>query len=364
MENLSLFKNSRSGVWFIQYRTPDGIRKQRSTRCTHKSDAMKVLSDFKKFLEEDTRSKRQMVLSSFSKDFIEYAKVNYSIHTTYMYEKTLDHFKRICGDLPLTKFSAKHYDLFKVTRLKDHVQGKIRKDAPKRSLSPITVNIELRALRSAFNTALRWQLLTKSPFQGMGQIPIPKKTPAFLTAEDVNALIKATTRQWLQDIIIFAVNTGMRRGELLSLRWCDINTEKRIAKISNREDFTSKSGEERVVVLNDAALAVVKRCQRSDKHEYLFSREEGVRVLPDWLTAAFKDAARKAGLPEGIHLHSTRHSFASLLVGSGTSLFTVSKLLGHSDTKTSEIYSHLLPQHLHSEVDKINIDKVNSSTQN
>jgi integrase len=355
MENLSLFKNARSGVWFIQYRDADGIRKQRSTRCTHKAEAVKVLAEFKSFLGDGSKTK-SLGLLEFNGKFLEYAETNFAPHTTYLYKRTLTHFVRICGDLLLGKLGPIHYDTYKVTRLKEIVQGKIPKKAKvKRSMSPITVNIELRCLRAAMNTAVRWRLINANPFAGLGMIPIPKKTPAFMTTEDVQTLLNAITRPWLRDIVIFAVNTGMRRGELLSLRWCDIDVENRIAKITNRDDFTTKSGEERVVVLNDAALAVVKRCQHSPNHNYLFSREEGMRVLPDWLTAAFKNAVRKAGLSEGIHLHSTRHSFASLLVGSGTSLFTVSKLLGHSNSKTSEIYSHLLPQHLHSEVEKIQV---------
>lgn len=357
MEHISLFKVGRKGFWYIQYHTDDGTRKQKSTGCKNKAEAIKVLADFKKFLAEDKKTRSHLSLSSFVQDFQTYAKTNYSSHTAYLYEKMFAHFLRICGDLPLTKYSPKHYDLYKVTRLKEYVQGKIPKKAKvKRAMSPITVNIELRNLRAAFNTAQRWQLIEKNPFNGMAQIPIPKMTPAFLTAKDVQKLLKVIKRPWLKDVIIFAVNTGMRRGELLSLRWQDVDIDLRIAKISNREDFKTKSGEERVVVLNDAALAVVGRCERSEKHEYLFSREDGERLLPDWLTATFKYAVRKAGLPEGIHLHSTRHSFASLLVGSGTSLFTVSKLLGHSSTKTSKIYSHLLPQHLHNEVDKIKLE--------
>jgi integrase len=354
MAQSAIYLFIKKGHYYISYFDESGHRRQKSTHCKSKSDAVKVLSEFKKFLAEVNSSKR-ISLAAFTKEFLVFAKTNYAHHTVYLYEKMLGHFLRICGDLPLTKYTPKHYDLYKVTRLKEFVQGKIPKKALKRAMNPITVNIELRSLRAVFNTALRWEYIEKNPFDGLAQIPIPKRTPAFLTADDVESMLKVITRPWLKDVLIFAVNTGMRRGELLSLRWQDVDANLRVARIVNRDDFTTKSGEERVVALNDAALAVVQRCAKSDKHEYLFSREDGMRLLPDWLTAAFKNAARKAGLSEGIHLHSTRHSFASLLVGSGTSLFTVSKLLGHSNAKTSEIYSHLLPQHLHNEVDKLNV---------
>jgi integrase len=343
------------GRYYLSYTDDNGRRRQKSTSCKTKSEALKVLGDFKRFIRESKKSSLTP-FSVFKEEFLDYAETNYSRHTKYLYEKAMAHFIRINGDLALEKINARHYDNYKVTRLREPVQGKISKKVKiKRTMNPITVNIELRSLRAAMSTAVRWQFIEKNPFERLGLISITRSTPAFLTTENVHTLLNATERPWLRDMIIFAINTGLRRGELVSLRWSDIDTEHRIARIINRVDFTTKSGEERIIVLNDAAIAVINRCVHSKKHEYLFSREEGMRVMGDWLTAAFKSAARKAGLPEGIHLHSTRHSFASLLVGSGTSIYTVSKLLGHSSAKTSEIYSHLLPQHLHNEVAKISI---------
>ena len=354
MEHLSLFKHGRSSIWFIQYRNADGIRKQKSTHCMHKADAVKVLADFGKFLA-DGHKRKKVVLSAFAAEFLRFARTNYASHTVYLYEKELEHFIRICGDLPLDKITAKHFDLYKVARLHECVQARLGVDELRRSVSPITVNIELRTLRAALNTAVRWHLIEKNPFEKLALISIPKRTPAFLTKEEAVRLLAAIRDDWLKNFVIFAINTGMRRGEILSLRWSDVDTVARVARITNTEDFTTKSGEQRAVALNDAAVMVVNRCVRSSDHTFIFTDDQGRKILKDRVTHAFKLAIRAAGLPEGLHLHSTRHSFASILVAGGTSLFTVSKLLGHSNAKTSEIYSHLLPQHLQSEVDKINI---------
>jgi integrase len=349
---ISLFK--RNGIYTIVYVDENGRRRQKSTGCKHKPDAVKVLTDFSKFLTEGNVSKRTP-LSTFTKDFLIYARTNYATHTAYLYEKTLGHFKRICGDIALTKITPKHFDTYKVSRLNECVQARLGVDELERKLSPITINIELRTLRAALSTAERWQLISKNPFEGLSQISIAKRTPAFLTVAQAETLLSCVDEQWLKDFIIFAINTGMRRGEILSLRWADIDTIARVARITNRQDFKTKSGEQRNVSLNDAALMVVNRRLSQTQHEYVFTDDEGRKILKDRITHSFKAAVRKAGLPDGVHLHSTRHSFASFLVAGGTSLFTVSKLLGHSSAKTSEIYSHLLPQHMQTEVDKINI---------
>jgi integrase len=186
-------------------------------------------------------------------------------------------------------------------------------------------------------------------------ISIPRRTPAYLTAQDAETLISAITKPWLREFVIVALNTGMRRGELLSLRWIDVDVVARMARITNRVDFTTKSGEERNISLNESAINAIQRCKVSTRHEYIFSDEHGVRLTADRVTHAVKKSIRAANLPEGLHLHSFRHSFASALCGLGTSLKLVGSILGHSNTKTTEIYSHLLPHQRQTEVEKITI---------
>jgi integrase len=358
---ISLFK--KYGVWYIQYTDAIGKRRQKSTSCKYKPDAIKVLSDFSKFLVEGNKNKPTS-LSSFTKDFLKFAESNKCHGTADIYGRALRCFIRIVGDMDINSITPKQWDDFKTFRMNERKQLRKNFDTPEDAaaareqlpfVSATSVNVALRHIKAAMSTAARWQLIVKNPFERLPLVTIPKRTPAFLTIQDAERLLSGITEPWLKDFIIFAINTGMRRGEILSLRWSDIDTVTRVARITNRQDFTTKNGEERAVSLNDAALMVIKRLKVSKHHEYIFSCEHGRRLNPDRVTTAFKAAIRAAGLPEGLHLHSTRHSFASLLVGGGTSLFTVSKLLGHSNSKTSEIYSHLLPSHMQHEVDKINI---------
>ena len=354
MHETGIYLFKKKGYYYISFTDENGHRRQKSTRCKFKSDAVKVLSNFSAFIA-DGRKDKPVAISAFIKDFILFAKTNFASHTVYLYEKTLENFVRICGDIAMGKITPKHFDTYKVTRLNEGVQARLGRNELERKLSPITVNIELRTLRAALNTAVRWQTIPKNPFEKLSLISIPRRTPAYLTAQDADTLLSVITKPWLRDFVIVALNTGMRRGELLSLRWVDVDVVARVARITNRADFTSKSGEERNIYLNEAALMAVNRCKVSPLHEYIFSDELGIRLTPDRVTKAFKKAVRASGLPEGIHVHSCRHSFASILISGGTSLFVVSQLLGHSNAKISEIYSHLLPHHKQDEVDKINI---------
>jgi integrase len=364
MDHLSLFKPNHTPYWYIQYQTAEGIRKQKSTRCTQRADAVKVFSDFKRFLDDSSKPKR-IAFSAYIKDFLAYAMGNFSATTVSVYELAFKHFLRIHGDLELHGITPRHWDLFKTIRLKEKkplrrifasVSEKKNAIEKQRPLSPVTVNIELKSLRAALATAVRWQLITKNPFERLPLVTIPRRTPSFLTVEQSITLLDTIPDGCFKDFVIFALNTGMRRGEILSLRFSNIDEDRRVARIINSDDFTTKTKEERVVALNDAALLAVKRRKAVTKEEYIFMRKGKYRLTPDYATKSFKKAIISAGLERALHLHSTRHSFASILVGKGTPLYSVSKLLGHSSTKTSEIYSHLLPQHLHDEVDKINLE--------
>jgi integrase len=370
-KNKGIYLFLKRGYWCIQYTASDGIIKQKSTGCKRKGDALKVLSQFDSTRPVEPKPNRIM-FSSFTKEFLVYAKGNYSAGTTRIYSLSFQHFLRIIGDCDINKITPKHWDLFKTVRLGEKYVHRGTINDPKKpkvvngeekTISPVTVNLSLRSLKAALNTAVRWRLIPSNPFEKLSPATVPKRTPPFLSLDDAEKLLDAIPEKWFKDFVIFALNTGMRRAEILSLRWCDINHTARIAKITNQEDFTTKSGEERVISLNDAALMVLNRRPKSKFNEYIFNKASGRRMEPGVATHKFKQAVRKAGLPESLHLHSTRHSFASLLVGSGTSIFTVSKLLGHSTTKTSEIYAHLLPQHLHREVDKISIG-LQPNTQN
>jgi len=90
----------------------------------------------------------------------------------------------------------------------------------------------------------------------------------------------------------------------------------------------------------------------------------GEKLRQEYLSKAFKQSAKKAGLKEGLHFHTLRHSFATWLVQAGVSLYEVQKLLGHSNITTTQVHSHLAACELHGAVNKINLDTVPGGVRN
>ncbi|WP_263809896.1 tyrosine-type recombinase/integrase [Salinibacter pepae] len=151
--------------------------------------------------------------------------------------------------------------------------------------------------------------------------------------------------QWLKDTIVIAMYTGLRRGELASMIWADVDLESGVLSVRNREDFRTKTGDERSVPLRGRALdrlnKIKKRREGVEQDEAVIIDQRGEPIKPDRMTRRFKDFALKAGLDKRISFHTLRHSCVSLLSRKGVSTRIIQEIMGHSSITTTERYSHI-----------------------
>jgi integrase len=220
-----------------------------------------------------------------------------------------------------------------------------------------------RHLQAFVNWLLDEGIIEQDPMRSVDKPEKQEKQPSFLSPSELEKLIgeieehaetvtnihgEPSDVQWLKDIIQFAVCTGLRRGELVSLQWRDINLEEQFVTVRNRDDFTTKSGDERRVPLRSDALEVARR--RDEEHDGdsgdpVFADRSGRPIKADRITKRFKTFVRKAGLDEqeDLHFHSLRHTCGAWLASSGVPLRVIQAILGHSSIDVTEIYSHLQP---------------------
>lgn len=166
-------------------------------------------------------------------------------------------------------------------------------------------------------------------------------------------------------MVTFDLLSGLRRGELLGLRWSDIDFENETISIVQTSAYVKGKGvfvdtpknktSRRPLKLSRSAFILLleyKEWQDSqrdlcgdqwkDTDELVFTGNDGGRIHPDALTKWFTAFVQRSGLPK-VHIHSLRHTYASLMIASGTPLVIVSKRLGHAQVSTtSNIYSHLI----------------------
>lgn len=230
-------------------------------------------------------------------------------------------------------------------------------------VSNATQRKRYRHLQAFFNWHDDKGTISDNPMAGVVKPKAKKKQPAFLSPDELDRLLQcidvhAETVEtphsgppdvaWLKHVIRVAVCTGLRRGELMNLRWRDIDLSQRLLTVRNRDGFTTKSGHERTVPLRSDALDTLHalHAERSpDPTDPVFIDRTGAAVKPNRATRRFKFFVRKAMLKdrEDLSFHSLRHTCGAWLASGGVPLRVVQEILGHSSINVTEIYSHLQP---------------------
>jgi integrase len=167
----------------------------------------------------------------------------------------------------------------------------------------------------------------------------------FLTFEEAERIVSAAAPEW-RTFIITALKTGLRVGELLALKWEDVDLVAGQLVVRRTlwhgQEGPPKGGRNRKVPLSNEAVAVLK-AHRHLKGAYVFCEADGRRLTHSRVKDVVPSACRKAQLAKRLTTHGLRHTFASHLVMRGVSLIAVKELLGHESIEMTLRYSHLSP---------------------
>lgn len=219
------------------------------------------------------------------------------------------------------------------------------KSARVEEVAPASVNRNLQCLKSMFNKAIAWNKFTgKNPVTEIKLFKENKGRLRFLEKDEIVKLL-STCNKHLKPIVIIALNTGMRRGEILGLKWRDIDFKRGILYLYN-----TKNGEKREVPINEQVKTALIRTRRNPGSEYVFCNANGIPFTQ--IRKSFCTALRKSGIKE-FRFHDLRHTFASHLAMNGVDLATVSKLLGHASISTTMIYAHLAESHVKQSIERL-----------
>jgi integrase len=188
-----------------------------------------------------------------------------------------------------------------------------------------------------FSLAVEWGWLTENPALKLKSLKGENKRTRFLANEEINRLIESSN-EYLKPIIITAISTGMRKGEILNLKWKDIDFEHGFIKLER-----TKNGEIRDVPISSNLLRTLKGLEESRKiGNYVFCYEDGRIRSSSAIQYCFTRVCRIAGIQD-FHFHDLRHTAASLYASRGCDLVTLQHLLGHKSINMTMRYAHLLP---------------------
>jgi integrase len=194
----------------------------------------------------------------------------------------------------------------------------------------------------AFTMAIReWEWLNENPVTLVSEERVQNHIERWLTFEE-EATLLAQAPAWLRELIVFAVETGLRESEILNLQWCHVDLFRKTIAIleqKNRGRDTLPVSKRALELLKERAKVRPLNCP------YVFCNTKGTRIRTSNLRRAFKRARGKAGLTN-VRFHDLRHTFATRLVQHGADLYTVQKLGRWKTLSMVTRYAHHHPESL------------------
>jgi len=322
-ERMGVFR--KRGLWWIDYRING--RRRREKIGPSKAFAETVLGKRRLEIAEGKflgfEPEKKYTFSEAADRYLKYSETN---------KKSYDRDRCM--------FTKHLLPLFGKRQLEDITSWDIEqyKARRKKQVAPATVNRELSNLKATYNKAILWKMTKDNPVRGVKFFRENNRRLRFLMPDEIRILLDSCALH-LKPMVIMALNTGMRRGEIFKLTWKDVDFNQNQITIGD-----SKNGEGRTVPMNDLLVKTLCRQkeERRPKNPYVFLRPSGKPF--NCIQAAFKSACKKAGITD-FRFHDLRHTFASHLVMNGVDLATVKELLGHRTLIMTLRYSHLSQGH-------------------
>jgi integrase/recombinase XerC len=323
----------RSNGYYYLLSVVNGRRIWKSTGCKRKSEAIQYVSESR----QKQREKPPIDLSQFTTQLLTYLESNLAASTVKLYKGAFKKFISLMGNLNVGEITPQHVEEYKLLRAKE--------------VSPVKVNIDFRNLRAALNVAINWKVIEENPFKKCKQLRIPPQKPTYLTHEEFNKIRGIIDQKWYEEIIVFAVSTMMRLGEIVNLQWTSVDLERREITVENTDEFRVKTHKPRTIPMNEWVFYMLSN--KPIKAGRVFTFPDGRALPKGYVSHKFKKYVIKAELSKKIHFHTLRHTGATWLVQNDIPIYSVQQILGHSNISITQIYSHLEVDHLRKPMERL-----------
>ena len=315
-----------------------------------------VKEKLKKALEESkkvdvTRTGKYTVEAWMDEWFENVAKLKVRPSSHQTYRGYIDHhIAPNIGNIPLERLST--MDLQKLYRKlmnKGRVERIEAKDQPK-GLSAKTVRNINQVISSAMDFAVAQKIIPENPCKAVALPKVEHKEMQTIPAEQLQTFLQEAKASGVYEMYYIELATGLRRGELLGLKWTDIDWKNGIIKV--RRSIARVNGEivesplktknsYRAVTISPQAVEILKEQKEKTNDQYIFPSPNGGPISPDSVNNMLKRVLARAGIPK-VRFHDLRHTFATIALQNGVDIKTVSGMLGHfSAGFTLDTYAHV-----------------------
>ncbi len=249
----------------------------------------------------------------------------------------------------IVKILAGRFKNMRLTCFNYDVLESVQTNYIQKDFKPAYINKIITILKHMFTKALDWELIDEEILKKVRKVKLLKgeiKRLRYLSDEEAERLV-FNCEPYLKPIVLTALNTGMRRGEIFGLTWDRVDLKNRIILLDK-----TKNGERREVPINDNLYEILNSIVRRLDVPYVFFNPKTLKPY-DNLKRSFATALSKSHILD-FRFHDLRHTFASQLIMKGVDLVTVKELLGHKDIKMTLRYSHLSHAHIKNAVNVLN----------
>jgi len=318
---MAIFK--RGDIYYLDYYANG--RRIREAVSKNRSDAVKALAIRKAEIVQGKfkfkPQKQRITFADYVPEFLAHVQPALKPRTYQRYGTSLRPLLEFFGNYQLADISPWLIEKYKIQR-RDTVTGS-------------TVNRDLACLRRLLNVAVINGRLEQNPFNGKQKIEFfreSKRSIKFLDEKQAAALLaECKANEPLYLFTWLGLNTGMRHGEILALKWKDVDFENSFILLPD-----TKNGDAQTVPMNQATIDILKKANRYG--DFVISKKNGDRF--QIMRKVFNSAARRAGLGH-VTPHILRHTWATMLVKNGVSLRTVQELGRWSSISLVERYAHV-----------------------
>jgi integrase len=317
------------GAWWVSYTDAQGRRQREAVVAHTRPQAVAARAALMTKAERDrvlgVREASDITLADLLARYKRYQKARLRPTTFARLDGILETLK---GNLPqrAKEISRKTVADYVAARTEDVAAGTIQK--------------EISVLKHALRLAVEWELLNSNPAQGAKLPKLPEGRTRYLSPTELRAALEAAP-EWMRAPMALAAFTGMRRGELLGLKWADVDMAGR--RVYLRE---TKNGSLRVLALNELAAQVLASLPQGAPGDVVLSGVDAQK-----LSVYTRRLFAGLGIADA-SFHSLRHTAASWLVMQGVDLYAVGQLLGHRTPRMMQRYAHLSPQYMAGAVGK------------
>ena len=335
----------RGGVFWIRYAGLDGkivfeSAKQGDRSGTRVQDAEALLherkADIGRGKQPEIRKKiPNITFKALSVEYLQWARRQRSFPQK---EKLVKQLVTVFGAYPLRAFNGRLLEQYQTERMEKG--NKHTKKGLVEGNKPATINRHMATIKHMFTKAMEWELVEEEVLKKVHKVKLLEENNRrlrYLSVEECRALVSECAGH-LKPIVIMALNAGMRRGEILGLKWDNVDMKHGFILLDK-----TKNGERREIPINGTLRATLAGIPRRLDLPHVFINPDTDLPYGD-IKNAFNRACRKAGIRD-FHFHDLRHTFASHLVMGGQDITTVKDLLGHKTLTMTLRYSHLAPAH-------------------